>query len=216
LAQIFVSHSAKDTKPKQFLNQAFATTKVEAKYEEIEAIVSGKRNAVQIRADIGASRAIMVVLGPSANELKHTRDWVLWESGTASGIGKDIWVLEAFEDSPKLSMIIPHLRHYVAFDYTDQWLVYLRSIIASYDDSQAIQTLAASAGLGAMVGEGVGALIGSGIGLLLVAATQPKAPMGFSMTCPQCQSFFNAHISTAAMRCPVCNSGIRFAASPLR
>jgi MTH538 TIR-like domain (DUF1863) len=213
LAQIFISHSAKDLKPKHFLNQAFATTKVEAKYEEIEAIVSGKRTAAQIRADINASRAIMVVLGQHANELQHTRDWVLWESGTATGIGKDIWVLEALEDSPRLSIIIPHLRHYVAFDYNDQWLVYLRSIIASYDDSQAMQTIAATAGLGAVFGEGVGALIGGGLGLLLVAATQPKAPTGLAMTCPKCGSFYNAHISVAAMRCPVCSCGIRFGAT---
>ena len=63
MAQIFISHSAKDTKPLQFLNQAFATTNVEAKYEEIEAIVSGKRTSQQIKADIAGSRAIPVPNG---------------------------------------------------------------------------------------------------------------------------------------------------------
>jgi len=210
LAQIFISHSAKDTQPLEFLNRAFATTNVQAKHEEIEAIVSGSRTALQIRADISASHAIMVLLGPHADALKHTRDWVVWESGNASGIGKDIWVLEAFEDSPNLSVVIPHLRHYVGFHYTDPWLIYLRQIIASYDDSQAIKTLATTTGLGALLGEGPGALIGGGIGLLLAASTQPKAPPGLPMTCPQCRSFYNAHISAPAMRCPVCNAAIRF------
>ena len=101
MAQIFISHSAKDTKPLQFLNQAFATTNVEAKYEEIEAIVSGKRTSQQIKADIAGSRAIMVVLGPNAEKLRHTRDWIVWESGTATGVGKDIWVLEALCNEPR-------------------------------------------------------------------------------------------------------------------
>jgi len=212
MSQIFISHSAKDTKPLEFLNRAFATTNVQAKHEEIEAIVSGTRSALQIRTDINASRAIMVVLGPHAQALKHTRDWIVWESGNASGLGKDIWVLEAFEDSCNLSIVIPHLRHYVSFDYTDPWLIYLRNIVASYDDSQAIKTLAVTTGLGALIGEGPGALIGGGIGLLLAANSQPKAPTGFPLTCPKCQSIYNIHISTAAMRCPVCNTAIRFEA----
>jgi hypothetical protein len=35
MAQIFISHSAKDRPIIEFINRAFATTKVEAKYEEI-------------------------------------------------------------------------------------------------------------------------------------------------------------------------------------
>jgi hypothetical protein len=178
--------------------------------KNIEAIVSGRRTAQQIKTDINASHAIMVVLGPQAEALKHTRDWVVWESGNASAVGKDIWVLEAFEDSQKLSVVIPHLRHYVAFHYTDSWLIYLRQIIASCDDSQAIKTIAATTGLGALIGEGPGALIGGGIGLLLAAGAQPKAPPGLPMTCPICQSFYNIHFSAPAMRCPVCNVAIHF------
>jgi hypothetical protein len=68
----------------------------------------------------------MVVLGPNAENLKHTRDWVVWESGNASGANKDVWVIEAFEDSPHLSVVIPHLRHYISFHYNDQWLAYFR------------------------------------------------------------------------------------------
>lgn len=210
VSQIFISHSAKDTKPLQFLNQAFATTNVQAKYEEIEAIVSGRRTAQQIKADINASRAIMVVLGPNAEKLRHTRDWIVWESGTATGIGKDIWVLEAFEDSTALSIVVPHLRHYLAFSYDNSWLIYLRNIISSYDDSLFFKSVASTAGLGALVGAGAGALIGAGVGVLIAANAQPKCPTGVPMTCPQCQSMYNVHIGVPAMRCPVCNGSIRF------
>ena len=209
MSQIFISHSAKDTKPLQFLNQAFATTNVQAKYEEIEAIVSGRRTAQQIRADINNSRAIMVVLGPNAENLRHTRDWIVWESGAATGVGKDIWVLEVLEDCTRLSVVVPHVRHYIAFSYDNSWLIYLRNIIASYDDSLFFKTVTATTGIGAMAGP-AGALVGAGVGVVLAASAQPKCPTGFPMTCPQCKSLYNVHISVPTMRCPVCNCSIRF------
>jgi len=43
MAQIFISHSAKDKRIIEFINRAFASTRVEAKYEEIEAILDGRR-----------------------------------------------------------------------------------------------------------------------------------------------------------------------------
>ena len=215
MAQIFVSHSSKDTKQLDFLSKAFATTNVQAKYEKVEAIVHGRRNAAQIAADIMASNAIMVLLGPNVEALKHTRDWVVWESGTARGTNKDIWVLEALEDSPRLSVVVPHLRHYVCFQYTDHWLAYLRTIVASYDDSHVLKTALVGAGIGAALSEasrGMGALIGSGVGLLLAANTAQTRPAGLPTMCPQCRSSYSVHLSVPAMRCPVCNAAIRFAA----
>lgn len=93
MAQIFVSHSSKDTKQIEFISRAFASTKVQAKFEEIEAITQGRRTAAQIDADVQSSNAIMVVLGTNVQALEHTRDWVVWESGRA-GQNKNVWVLE--------------------------------------------------------------------------------------------------------------------------
>ena len=50
MAQVFISHSAKDRRIIEFINRAFASTKVEAKYEEIEAILDGRKTAQQIRS----------------------------------------------------------------------------------------------------------------------------------------------------------------------
>lgn len=214
MAQIFISHSAKDTKPLQFLNRAFASTNVQGKYEEIEAILSGRRTAAQIGADIASSNAIMVVLGPNAENLKHTRDWIVWESGNAAAGNKDIWILEPFEDFPKLSIVIPHLRHYVSFDYTDHWLAYLRTIINSYDDSHVLKTVGATAGLGALIGgeggAGAGAVIGGLAGLLLAANLQQQKPSGIPIRCAGCGSSYSVHITMPTLRCPVCNVRLQF------
>src|ERR1700682_4143498 len=190
MAQIFVSHSAKHTKALDFLNKAFATTKVTAKYEEIEAIVTGKRTSQQIKADIQFSNAFFVVLGPHVEQIPHTRDWVGSESGQASGANKDVWVLEALEDSPKLTVLIPQLRHYVLFDYTERWLIYLRQRVASYDDSHVVPAMAVGAGVGGAIGEGVGAVIGGGIALFLALNAQQR-PVGFPMSCPTCRAVYS-------------------------
>ena len=118
-AEPFISHSAKDTRLKEFINQAFATTKVEAKYEEIEAILSGRRSAAQIAADIARSNAVFILLGENVEQLRHTQNWVTWESGVGAAVNKEIWVFEAFEDGAKLSVAIPHINHHVCFTYTD-------------------------------------------------------------------------------------------------
>jgi len=216
MAQIFVSHSRNDTKPLDFLNKAFASSNVQAKYEEIEAIVQGNRTAPQVAADIAASNALMVVLGPHVEMLKHTRDWVAWESGRSN---RDVWVLESLEDSPKLSVVIPLLRHYVCFEYTDPWLAYLRSIVNSYDDSHILKATVAGAGIGgigaalAETSPGLGALIVGGVALFLAANAQTR-PSGLPLCCPQCRSFYNVHVSAMTLRCPVCNSRICLAPPP--
>jgi len=114
MSQIFISHSRADQDGIDFINKAFASTKVEAKYEEIEAILHGQRSAADISRDIIQSNALFVLLGREIEELKHTRDWVAWESGVAAGAAfqanKDIWVFEPLEESPRLSVAIPHLR----------------------------------------------------------------------------------------------------------
>ena|SRR5882724_9734302 len=213
MAQIFISHSAKDAKQLAFLNRAFATTNVQAKHEEIEALISGKRTSQQIAMDIQASNAIFVMLGPNVEQLKHTRDWVVSESSNAAGKNKDVWVLEAFEDSPHVSVVIPHVRHYVCFHYDDPWLVYLRQIVASYDDSHILPAGLAGAGVGAVLGGeagGVGAIIGGLAGLILASNARTK-PLGVPLTCLNCRSVYNVHVSVNWLRCPVCNARIQFA-----
>ena len=83
---------------------------------------------------------MFVLLGKHVEELKHTRDWVGWECGVAAATAletnKDVWVLESIAEMDALSIVIPHLRHYVCFDPAKEfWQGYLTQIILSYDDS---------------------------------------------------------------------------------
>jgi hypothetical protein len=211
MAQIFVSHSAKDRTLVDFLSRAFAATKVKGVFEEFEAILKGRPNAQRIARDIQQSNAVFMLLGRHVEELKHTRDWVGHEGGVATGMAlqgnKDIWVLESLAETENLSIIVPYLRHYVCFDHADdRWQGYLSQIVASYDDSHVVPAIAAGAATGAAVSKGEGALVGAGLGLLLSAMMSQTRPIGVPLRCPQCASVYSVHLADARMRCPVCNS----------
>lgn len=211
MAQIFVSHSAKNRRTVDFFSNAFASTKVRAVFEEFDAIGEGRRSAAQIQADIAHSNATFTVLGPEAEALRHTRDRIAWENGVSVGDGltpgvanKDVWVFELWSDTARLSIVIPRLRHYVRFDINDDWLKYVRTIINSYDNSHVLPAIAAGAGAGALAGP-EGAIIGGlGAFLLAVKATSDR-PSGFPFVCPSCHSSYNLHLPNGFMRCPVCN-----------
>jgi hypothetical protein len=217
VAQIFVSHSAKDKELVSFLSRAFTPTRVRGVFEEFEAILKGPANAVRIVNDIRQSNAVFVLLSRNVEHLKHTRDWVGWESGaaaiTALQTNKDVWVLEPVADTESLSIVIPHFRHYVGFDPTQEtWQGYMTQIINSYDDSHFLKAISLGAATGGAIGQGAGALWGAGAGLLLAAITSNTRPAGLSIKCPQCSSSYSVHLGQPRMRCPVCNARLIFPA----
>ena len=215
MSQIFVSHSSKDKHLVALLSRAFAATGVKGVFEEFESILKGPANAQRIAADVRESNAVFILIGKNVELLKHTRDWVAFESGlsaaTALQANKDVWVMESIHEMDGLSVVIPHLRHYVCFDPAKEaWQGYLSQIITSYDNSHVLKAMSGGAATGAVFGEGVGALWGAGVGLLLAAMTAPARPAGFSIRCPQCASVYSVHLEEPRMRCPVCNGRLVF------
>lgn len=219
MAQIFVPHSAKDKTSVDFLSRAFASTRVRAIFEEFDALLKGPPNAERIANNIRQSNAVFILLGKNVEILKHTRDWVAWESGVAAGAAaqtnKDVWVLEPITEASELSIVIPHLRHYVCFNSDDQnWQAYLSQIISSYDDSHFLKAISGGAAVGAgLASENpmAGAAVGAISGLLLASLSSSTRPPGALFQCPKCLSVYAVHLCTNWMRCPVCNSRWQFA-----
>jgi len=211
VAQIFISHSAKDTPLKNFINQAFATAKVEAKYEEIEAILDGRKTAPQISFEITRSNAVFVLLGENVERLQNTQNWVTWESGVSSHANKDIWVFEAFEDRAKLSVVIPHLHHHICFEYTDPWLAYIRAIVSAYDDSHVLPAVSAGITGGVATEDPMAGLFIGGITWLLLRGNKQGPPSGIPIRCLNCNAIYRIHRDPAwnAMRCAVCNAQLQ-------
>lgn len=219
MAQIFISHSAKDKESVDLLSRAFASTQVRAVFEEFDAIQKGPANAERIANNIRQSNAVFVLLGKNVETIKHTRDWIGWESGVAAGVtletNKDVWVLEPITEAPHLSVVIPHLRHYVCFNAADvTWQGYLSRIIASYDDSHFLRVVSSSAltgaGLASKKDPIAGAAIGAVSGIILAALSSPPRPEGWRFQCPKCVSVYSIHLCAYWMRCPVCNSQWHF------
>jgi hypothetical protein len=215
MAQIFISHSKKDKKIKGFFSDIFGGTNVRGVFEEFERIIKGEITREDIRRDIDQSRATFILLSENVEKTKHTRDWVLFESGASCN--KDVWLFEPSSEYGKISVITPSLRHYVVFNTNKAWFNYIRRIVESYDDSQTLSTALIGGGLGALVGSALseeegsdGAVLGGIAGFILGAASADKSktrPLGVPTECVKCKSIYNIHVSqgTNLIRCPVCN-----------
>lgn len=62
ISQIFVSHSRKDVKIRDFFGNIFGTTRVKGIFKEIEGIIK-KPDPEEIKKDIQDSNAIFILLG---------------------------------------------------------------------------------------------------------------------------------------------------------
>lgn len=211
MAQIFISHSKRDKDLRNFFSNAFAGTKVEAIFEEFEEILTGKITSDKIARDIENSKAIFVILSSNVENIPHTRDWVVWETGMAKN--RDIWVFEPYPQLGRISVVTPYLRHYVVFDLNDAWLGYIRRIIESYDDSHVLPTLMGTGGIGALLAEKDkigGAALGTLVGLAISDKSNER-PMGIGVECSNCSSSYNIHIPQGLelFRCPVCNTYLK-------
>lgn len=207
MAQIFVSHSQKDKDLIHFFLEAFAGTHVKPHLEELQDQAPTGVTAERIKGDIQASNVVFVLLSENVENLRHTRDWVNWECGTATN--KEIWIFEPFESLGKIRVVVPRFNHYVLFERTQEWRKYLRSIIESYDDSHVVPTLAAATGGGALFrekdpGEGAagGFMVGL-VGLLLYNLSKPS--YGIDVKCWKCFSNYKVH-RYGNFRCAICNA----------
>lgn len=212
MAQIFVSHSRRDTEIVNFFLRAFAGTKVTPLFQELQKEPVNGVSEKDVTRNIDCSNAVFVVLSEQVQALEHTAYWMTWESGTART--KDIWVFEPVESGRRIRVVIPRFNHYVRFGRNEDWRGYVRSIIESYDDSYVLTTLSAGAGIGAALdekdrgrGAAKGLLVSVG-GLLLHSLSRPA--LGYPTQCPQCFSNFRVHLPSGVFefRCANCNAGL--------
>lgn len=214
MAEIFVSHSRRDAELRDFLIRAFALATVKAVLVEFEEDVTLEWIEERIRA----CNAVFVAVGHHANALRHTQCWMVWESGFARALNKDIWVFEPLSLSANRAgalrefIIIPSVRHYVILDYTDGWLRYLRWVIQGYDDAHVMRAASVGGCAGAMLdtkdrlrGGVAGVLTGLALGLYRL---RTHAPRGMPIRCRECCSVYELHTprTVEVFRCPVCNT----------
>jgi hypothetical protein len=212
MGQIFISHSARDEEYRNFFNKAFATSSVNAKYEEIEELYQGTITTQNIEQDITLSSAVFVLLSRNIDSLPHTRDWIGYEVGFAKGGqggNKDVWVFEHINDVGQLTKVIPNFDHYVVYDTSDTALVYMKRIVESYDDRRVLKNMALGAGGGAaLVKENplVG-LIGGALGGAIYSTVTTDRPQGIEVTC-ECVLKYRIHIPEhlSTYRCTKCNN----------
>lgn len=141
-----------------------------------------------------------MLLGPNVQRKQHIRDWVVWESGIASTMGKDIWVFEPCERLGEINVTIPHVDHYMVYQPTKDYQDYTKQIIESYDDSQVLPNAFKVSALGGSRRELIRALM---------ADPSEKRPNGAPIKCPKCQVSYRLHTHLDTIRCPACNSWLQ-------
>ena len=217
MAKIFISHSGSDSDLVGLFQRAFDSTGVSPIFEEFNDPKKDPVTSARIRLDIETSNAVFVLLSKHAENIPHTRDWILWEAGVSSGRRKDVWVFEDFRPGDNIRIAVPQLTHYLWFPLNEAALPYISAIVGSYDDSGILPATLLGAGLGASAADrkrdrGAGAVIGGLVGMVLAAASRGKdRPLGPRISCAACHSIYSIHLPEGqlAFRCPSCNVGLR-------
>lgn len=203
MAQIFISHSARDEELKNFFYKAFATSSVNAKFEEIEQLYKGI-STQDIEQDITVSSAVFVLLSLNVESPLHTRDWVGHEASFAKGVNggnKDVWVFEHVNDVGRLTKVIPHFDHYVVYDTSDTALIFVKAVVESYDDVRVLRNIAVGAGIGAAVGM---PWLGGGVAAVYSNLNTGRPP-GVEVICG-CRLKYKIHLPDQMLQfqCPNC------------
>lgn len=220
LTQIFISHSAKDEKIRGFFANIFASSNVRAVFKEIEGF-SSNSDSEEIEDDIRNSSAVFILLGENVQNLKHTRDWVVWESGVAKTLDKEIWVFEPLSSYGKIDIVIPDVNHYIPFFENDNFIKYFLSIINSYDESEVLPSAVVGSTIGILggiiidtithndlhfgLGTFFGGVIGGTLGLIYGDHSHTK-PTGIRLNCANCTNSYKIHSKIKRIRCPICNT----------
>jgi hypothetical protein len=209
MAQIFISHSAKDTEAVDFFKSIFSGTNVRAIFEEYEKLNGSQINTKQIQAHINESNCIFILLDENVENNKHTRDWVVWESGYGARMNRDVWLFEKERDNCSISIVIPSLQHYVLYSPDNLFFSYIREIIQSYDNSNVIATTLATTAIGGTIAKKkdkyTGFVLGALTGLA-ISSNKNNRPMGTEIRCIKCENIYNVHIHPQMyFRCPICN-----------
>ena len=216
MAKIFISHSGKDTGLVDFFRRVFSGTGVTPIFEEFIAQFVGKVTSRKVELDIQLSNAVFVVLSKNAEQIPHTRDWIVWEAGTSKN--KDIWVFEDSSSPEHVSIAVPRLTHYVYCTLGEPTLPYVRSIVESYNDQNILTATLLGAGIGASMAKRKSdrypaAVLGSLAGLVIGATVGTKErPLGIQVRCSGCFSVYSVHLAEGlnSFRCPSCNRFLRF------
>ncbi len=200
MAQIFNSHSQRDTEIKAFFERIFGRTNVRGLWVEYERYQAPAWS--WIRQQIQNSVALFVLLGPHVDALRHTLAWIGTETGSAPP-GIEVWVFEHVEYPCEVPM--PNVQHYVTYDFSTESQEYVRAVIESLDDTPRLKAGATVAGIGGLAKGIQGAVVGFLIGAVLAELGKYR-PTGVPIQCPNssCHAAFRLHSGLLVVPCPVC------------
>ncbi len=210
MSEIFVAHSRNDKEALAFITTAAARTSVKLTLMEFEGDPGNPRTTEEVENKIDGSSALFMLLGSHVQDIPHTRDWVVWESGRANG--KDIWVFES-AGAEETNIVVPNFKHYVLYHDTEEWTAYVSDIVNSYRFLDVLEASALGAVVGAVAGP-AGAILGGATAGALSKAMRTR-PLGYEYTCSSCGHTASVHYphGRTSFRCVVCNCTLSLASN---
>lgn len=126
---VFLIHSRHDTELPTFFDKAAGKTNVrlwEAEWFEMKGPAW-----FNLKQRIKECKAVFVLKGRNIATSLYTISWVLWETGIAGSMNRDVWVFESVLDP--VFIPIPYLTDYVAYDPNDpNHLAFVANLLHCY------------------------------------------------------------------------------------
>ncbi len=115
MPSVFISHSRRDKKLVKEIKLLLENVGIKPVIEEIIDPKNKKKIPwKEIYSNIFSSNAVFLFLTEEVLRTEYTKNWVIFECGLASALGKQLFLFERYGD--KLDYPIPYLSDYMIFD----------------------------------------------------------------------------------------------------
>lgn len=115
LSKVFISHSKREKKLIEDIKSALDNIKITSIIEEF--IDEDKKLPIpwkEIYKNVNSSKAVYLFLTDEVVRTQHTKNWVIFEDGIASALGKQLFLFE--RDGIPIDYPVPYVTDYMIFD----------------------------------------------------------------------------------------------------
>lgn len=179
------------------------TVAVKTVWDTYEAILKETTAKDRIKKEILDSDAIFFVLSTDEGNSPQAKAWFPWATNLAKE--KDIWVFEHCEDLKRVPVLIPNLRHYIAFYITNAWSDYVSKMAETYEKPKVAAADLPEVIMKPLTVEQEGSFFEPSTGFALFDDSTARA-FGLKAVCPNCSSSYSLHVPSEMkiIRCPSC------------
>ena len=204
MRQILVVNSLADQRFKPFFEKVFFSVGVGTVWEYYENI--GTLTTVgNFQKTVGASDAVFLILSQGAQLSLAAENFDFLKAGFDGN--KDIFVFEHCEDLKRISVRVPHFKHFISLYLTNAWTDYVVKLAEGFEMGKPVPAFLPQTPVGIASPATIASFFDVNSGLALFDYSTSR-PIGVKTACPQCQALFDLHlpIDMKVARCQACDA----------